>query len=87
MNDFILGMVSIGFFVAALFFVRFYRETGDRFFLWFTVSFLIMSVNQVALQVFGETQEFFTALYIVRLVAFIIILVAIVDKNRSSTPA
>lgn len=87
MNDFMLGMLALGFFVAALFFGRFYRETGDRFFLWFTLSFVIMSGNQVALQVFGETQEFFTALYVVRLIAFSIILAAIVDKNRSAKAA
>jgi len=82
MSSFLLGALALGFFVGALFFLRFFTRTGDRFFAYFAVAFGIMSANQVALAVLGEDSEYQSWLYLVRLAAFVVILWAIFDKNR-----
>jgi hypothetical protein len=82
MNDFLLGVTSMGFLVVALFFRRYWRGTRDRFFALFALAFAIMSVNQFALMVAGEDSEFSSWLYMVRFASFVVILIAIIDKNR-----
>jgi RsiW-degrading membrane proteinase PrsW (M82 family) len=68
----------------AAFQIKFWRRTSDRLFLGFAVSFLLMAVNRSALTAATTTaSESTTYLYLIRLVAFVIIIVAIVDKNRS----
>lgn len=83
MNDFLLGALFTGFFTAGLFFSRFYLRTRDRLFAFMATAFALMSVNQIALVVWGEDSEFRSWLYLVRLTAFVVILLGILDKNRS----
>jgi hypothetical protein len=82
MSTFSLGALSMGFLISAMFFVRFYRRTGDRFFAFLGTAFAVMSANQVALAVLGEDSEYRSWVYLVRLAAFALILAAIYDKNR-----
>jgi hypothetical protein len=82
MSSFLLGALALGFFAVALFFLRFYQRTSDRFFACFGVAFGIMSANQIALAAWGEASESHSWLYLVRLAAFAVILYAIFDKNR-----
>jgi len=82
MSSFLLGALAMGFLVIAMFFARFFARTRDRFFAFMGVAFLIMSTNQVALMLFGEASEYQSWLYLVRLAAFVLILVGIYDKNR-----
>ena len=67
--------------IIGLFFIRFWRLTRDRFFVFFAAAFWIMAANwsAIAWLATDETRHYF---YLVRLVAFVLILVAIVDKNR-----
>jgi uncharacterized membrane protein HdeD (DUF308 family) len=65
-----------------LFFLRFWRYTRDRFFLFFAAAFGIEGVNRVAQglsAISADSEPFF---YLVRLISFLLILAAIVDKNR-----
>ena len=82
LNSFLLGALAMGFLVAAMFFARFFMRTRDRFFAFMATAFGVMSVNQLALASFGEDSEYRSWLYLVRLSAFILILAAVVDKNR-----
>ncbi|OGH61469.1 MAG: hypothetical protein A3G34_04970 [Candidatus Lindowbacteria bacterium RIFCSPLOWO2_12_FULL_62_27] len=66
---------------AALFFLRFWRETRDRLFLAFGVSFGIEGVNRTALALSDNPREGDPFFYLIRLLAFSIILVAVVYKN------
>ena len=70
--------------VAALFFHRFWRATHDRFFLLFALAFLALGVNWFGLSVTGIPDEARTSLYLVRLVAYVLIIAAVVDKNRAA---
>ena len=78
------GAIVMGYAVAGLFFLRFWRETRDRLFLIFSGAFWILGIQRLALAFTRDMIEDHTALYLVRLFAFLLILAAIVDKNRSS---
>jgi hypothetical protein len=79
---FLSGASMLGLAVIALFFVRYYRQTGDRLFLMFAVAFAILSANRILLGFADPAADIRPLLYAVRLSAFLIILVAIIDKNR-----
>ena len=81
MRLFLLGALMMGFATAALFFFEFYRATRDRLFIWFAVAFFLLAVNQLAFAIFGDRDEQ-VAVYALRFLAFVLILGAIVDKNR-----
>jgi hypothetical protein len=66
----------------ALFFLRYWRTTGDRLFLWFSASFWIQAANRVAIA-FLATDEARTSMYWIRLAAYALIVLAIIDKNRA----
>lgn len=76
------GAIVMGYAVTGLFFLRFWRQTRDRLFLIFAISFWLLGGQRLALALTAETAESNTGLYLVRLFAFLLILVAIVDKNR-----
>jgi hypothetical protein len=81
MREFLLGFLMMGYSTAAAFFLRFYRASRDRLFAWFGVAFLLLALNQVAFIAIGDRDEQ-VVVYVIRLVAFVLILWAIVDKNR-----
>ncbi len=81
MNEMLMGAIAAGSFVVGLFFFRFWRRTRDQFFLFFALSFWLEAVNRIALAVsFGSELE--PVCYLVRLVAYGLIVLAIVRKNR-----
>jgi Family of unknown function (DUF5985) len=77
------GAITMGYAVVGLFFLRFWRETRDRLFLIFAIAFWILAGQRLALVLTGQTAETGTGLYLVRLFAFLLILAAIIDKNRA----
>lgn len=76
------GMLIAGYLVAALFFTRFWAQSRDRLFALFSVAFVVLAIQRLALSVTRETMEDQTLFYLLRLLAFAIIAFAIVDKNR-----
>jgi hypothetical protein len=78
------GAIVLGYYVAGLFFIRFWRETHDRLFLIFGVAFWILGLQRFML-VLPQFAEQSTLLYGVRLGAFLLILAAIIDKNRDKS--
>jgi peptidoglycan/LPS O-acetylase OafA/YrhL len=76
------GAIVAGDLIAALFFLRFRRRTGDRLFLAFAVAFALLAVQRLALAFNHGSGESDTGIYMLRLLAFLLILAAIVDKNR-----
>lgn len=83
MNQTLLGAIAMSSLIAGLFFLRFWKRTGDRFFLFFAISFVIEGLNRAVLGMTSSLDEELPFFYIVRLVSFILIIIAIVDKNRS----
>lgn len=84
MIEFLSGAVTTGFLVAAVFFLRFWRKTSDRFFLAFALAFLLLALNQALAQWIGAADERVGYTYLLRVLGFVLILGAIVDKNVSS---
>ena len=80
---FMLGAIVMACVVAALFFLRFWRKTHDRLFALFAAALGLLAVNWVALAFMTGDETLRTVLYGMRLVAFVLILAAIVDKNRA----
>lgn len=86
MSALISGAMAMAYAVSALFFLRFYKDTADRLFLIFAVAFGMLGVQRTLLTVLAGRPDAHLALYVVRLLAFVLIIAAIVDKNRASTP-
>jgi hypothetical protein len=76
------GAIVMGYVVAGLFFMRFWRETRDRLFLIFSLAFWLLGTQRLALALSSSDAEARTGLYLLRLFAFLLILGAIIDKNR-----
>ena len=81
-----MGAIAMAYGVAGLFFLRFWKETRDRLFAIFALAFWLLGLVRVALAFTGHTSEAATWLYWVRLLSYLLILAAIVDKNRSRPP-
>ena len=80
MIEYLSGAVTLGYLVAALFFARFWKRTRDRLF----VAFALLALNQALAQWLGAADERVGYTYLLRVLGFLLILVAIVDKNISA---
>jgi uncharacterized membrane protein HdeD (DUF308 family) len=80
-QGFLLGVIATASIVAGIFFLRFWKETGDSFFLAFAVSFLIEGLNRTATLLVERPSEGHPFTYLVRLFSFLLILGAILKKN------
>jgi amino acid transporter len=76
------GMLIMGYLVAGLFFLRFWRETRDRLFGIFAGAFWLLGVQRALLAIVETSAAGTVWVYGLRLLAFVLILVAIIDKNR-----
>ena len=85
-NDILVGGISTASLVAGLFFFRFWRSTRDRFFLFFALSFWIEGINRLVLFHWVGPNEDAPGYYLIRLIAYGLIIAAIVDKNRARRP-
>lgn len=81
-TQFVHGATFLGNLVIALFFLRFWRQSRDRLFAIFATAFLVFAANRIMLTFLGEENEARTFVYVIRLVAFLLIIAGIVDKNR-----
>ena len=81
-EDFLGGAISMGFAVAALFFLKFWRKTREGLFLAFSGSFMLLAVTQALLTLGGIPTEERSLLYLLRLMAFLLLIGAMVWQNR-----
>jgi hypothetical protein len=82
MIDLLSGTLVALDFVAGLFFLRFWAASRDRLFAMFAAAFWILGVQRLLLTLTRSIVEDQAMFYTLRLLAFVIIIVAIVDKNR-----
>jgi prolipoprotein diacylglyceryltransferase len=83
-NDFLYGAIVTLCVVAAIYFWRFQSQTRDRFFGLFAAAFGMLGLNFIFLAAGDRQSEFRPYLYLIRLVAFLLIIAAIIDKNRGA---
>ncbi len=81
MNNLLTGAIAMGSLVIALFFLRFWRSTRDRFFMYFALSFAIEGAHRVYSAVTYQDSEDSPLHYLIRLLAYGLILWAILEKN------
>ena len=85
MIDFLAGAAALGYAVAAMFFLRFWRRTRDRLFLAFAAAFALLACNQLLAALLEAGDERTPFVYSLRVLGFLLILWAIVDKNLKSS--
>jgi hypothetical protein len=79
---FLSGMLATGYLVIAAFFLRFWKQTRDRFFIYFSLAFGLFAVQRAMLVDEFALVESKTWAYVLRLIGFVLIVYAIVIKNR-----
>jgi hypothetical protein len=84
MINFLNGVATAGALGVGLFFFRLWYETRDRFFALFGLAFWALALTWLAIVWVAPVSEDRHYFYIGRLLAFLLIIAAIVDKNRSS---
>jgi hypothetical protein len=82
MDIYLAGALTMTYAIAGLFFLKFWSTTHDSLFAYFTAAFWLLAAQRIGFEFLGETHEHTVYLYLLRLVAFVIIIVAIVNKNR-----
>jgi len=78
---FFSGVIAMGFVVASVFFVRFWRRTGDGLFAAFAAAFALMALNQGLVGLLDVPREEQSPIFVLRLLAFLLIIIAILLKN------
>jgi hypothetical protein len=86
MKQFLWGMLTMATAVAAAFFLRYWRLTRDRLFVYFALAFAVMAANWLGLALIDPAVELRHYVYMIRLLAFMLILAGIVDKNTRERP-
>lgn len=88
-NTMLSGAGAMAALVIALFFLRFWRRTGDRFFVYFALSFAVEGGLRAYMAASGNSNDGSALVYLLRLASYGLIVVAIVGKNRKrpATPA
>lgn len=81
LEAFLLGVIATSSLTAGVFFLRFWKKTRDLLFLAFGLAFVIEGLNRCALLFLKHPNEGSPYIYIVRLLAFLLILAAILHKN------
>ena len=84
LNVILWSMTSMAALGVSVFFLRFWRQTEDRFFALMSLAFALMGTNLVLLAAINPEHESRHLIYLLRLAAFLVIIVAIIDKNRGA---
>jgi hypothetical protein len=84
-TQFMAGALVLAYWAIGYFFLRFWKKTRDRLFRAFAWAFWVLAIERVILLFFiGPDHEFQPYVYLVRLTAFLLIIWAIIEKNRSA---
>jgi hypothetical protein len=81
-EGFLLGIIFTTSITVGVYFLKFWHRTGDLLFLAFSAAFIIEGLNRIGFLFIERPNEGSPIIYLVRLLAFLLIIVAIVWKNR-----
>jgi hypothetical protein len=81
------GAIIMGNLVAGLFFLKFWSQSADRLFLSFALAFWIFGIQRILLALLADQPDAHVYLYLLRVLGFVVILWAIIDKNRVVRPS
>jgi len=85
LQPFLAGMAAMASFVIGLKFLKFWRVSRDRFFIWFAAAFWMFGIGWATRTLDLGLSEHAHLVYLPRLAGFLMILIAILDKNRRSS--
>jgi len=77
--DFLHGAITLASATIGLFFLRYWRSSGDRLFVMFSGAFWLLSLHWLLSSVMPHL---LTQAHALRFVAFALIALAVLDKNR-----
>ena len=80
-TSFLAGLIAMGFAVAGLFFLSFWRRSKDSLFASFAAAFWLLALNQALVALLGIPREEQSWIFLLRLAAFVLIIAAILRKN------
>lgn len=83
MLNFVYGIITMGYVVAGLFFLKFWQRSRDLLFAIFALAFWLLALNQAIVAALDVPREEQSWAYLLRLAAFILIIVAIIQKNAA----
>ena len=72
--------------VSATIFLRYWRQSRDMLFALFALAFMLLGVSWALLSIVNPVGEASPYIYGLRLVAFLLLIAAIIQKNRETTP-
>jgi hypothetical protein len=81
-EGFLLGVIVTASLTASLFFLKFWKQTRDVLFLAFAAAFLIEGINRTTQLFVANPAEGNPSIYVVRGLAFLLLIAAVVYKNR-----
>ena len=81
MSTFVWGLITMGYLIAGLFFLRFWTRTRDGLFAAFCAAFWLLALSQGLVALSGVSREEQTWFYLLRVVAFLLIIAAVAAKN------
>lgn len=81
---FLQAVSATGAWVAGLLFFRYWRQSGERLFAFFGAAFWLLALSWALLALISPTEETRPYIYAIRLVAFLLLIVGIIDKNRAA---
>ena len=82
MRLYLWGALSMGAAIVSLCFLRYWRTTRDRLFCYFAAAFAALSLNWIVLACADPGEESRHEVYLLRLAAFVLIIIGILDKNE-----
>lgn len=84
---FMSGAMLMACLVAGLFFLKFWRATSDCFFGLFALAFFIFALDRLVLVLSGGFNEAHPSVYLIRCLGFLLIITAVIDKNKTRDPS
>jgi hypothetical protein len=84
-NNALWGGLATACWIAGVFFFKFWRVSRDRFFVFFFLAFWLLSLNWIVLIAAQPLLEARQGAYVIRLAAFLLIIAAVIDKNRRAS--
>ncbi len=85
--DYLAGMLTAGFLACGLFFLRFWSRSRDFLFMAFAAAFWLLALNAGLVILVPEPGEERAWFYLLRVAAYLLIVVAIVRKNTGGPAA
>jgi hypothetical protein len=82
--NFLGGAIAMGCGVIGLCFLKFWRRTRDPFFGSFALAFFLMGFGRIVEAIMRNEQASTPAVYVFRLIAYGIIIFAIMQKNMAA---